>query len=91
MRKAENLPQSCALVTKSGNLNFLEISGLVQACNGTALYLPIYIYIYIYTHTHKSDPVTGPVWPRRWVAAALEGVEWSAARPGPTLPLGKTR
>ena len=31
------LPPSCAVVTKSGNLNFLEPSGSVQACNGTAL------------------------------------------------------
>ena len=46
-----------------------------------------------------SDPVTGPVWPRGWVevqlyssmTAALEGGEWSAARPGRTIPPGKTR
>ena len=31
------LPPSRAVVTKSGNLNFLEPSGPVQACNGTAL------------------------------------------------------
>ena len=37
MRKADNLPTSCAVVTKYGNLNFLEPSGPVQACNGTAL------------------------------------------------------
>ena len=37
MRKADNLPLSCAVVTKSGNLNFLEPSWPVQACNGTAL------------------------------------------------------
>ena len=37
MRKADNLPPSCVVVTKSGNLNFLETSGPVQACNGTAL------------------------------------------------------
>ena len=37
MRKADNLPPSCAVVTKSGNLNFLESSGPLQACNGTAL------------------------------------------------------
>ena len=37
MRKADNLPPSCAVVTKSGNINFLEPSGPVQACNGTAL------------------------------------------------------
>ena len=37
MRKADNLPPSCAVVTKPGNLNFLEPSEPVQACNGTAL------------------------------------------------------
>jgi len=37
MRKADNLPPSCAVVTKSGSLNFLEPSGPVEACNGTAL------------------------------------------------------
>jgi len=31
------LPPSCAVVTKSGNLNFLEPSGQLQACNGTDL------------------------------------------------------
>ena len=35
------LPPSCAVVTKSGNLNFLEPSGPVQACNGTALPLSL--------------------------------------------------
>jgi len=30
------LPPSCGVVMKSGNLNFLEPSGLLQACNGTA-------------------------------------------------------
>ena len=37
MRKADNLPPSCAVVKKSGTLNFLEPSGPVQACNSTAL------------------------------------------------------
>ena len=37
MRKGDNLPPSFAVVTKSGNLNFLEPSGPVQDCNGTAL------------------------------------------------------
>jgi len=43
VRKADNLPPSCAVVTKSGCLNFMEPSGPVQACNGTALpffYIP---------------------------------------------------
>ena len=30
------LPPPCAVVMKSGNLNFLEPPGLPQACNGTA-------------------------------------------------------
>ena len=34
-----NLPPSCAVVTESGSLNFLEPSGPVQACNGTDLSL----------------------------------------------------
>jgi len=36
MRNADNLPPSCAVVMKSGSLNFLEPSGPLQACNGTA-------------------------------------------------------
>ena len=43
--------------------------------------------------------VTGPVWPRRWVevklysfmTVALEGGEWSAARPDSTLPRVRLR
>ena len=31
------LPPSCAIVMESGNRNFLEPSGPLQACNGTAL------------------------------------------------------
>ena len=53
MRKADNLPPSCAVVMKSENLNFLEPSGPLQACNGTAFYqqmcnlLEIYSYMYL--------------------------------------------
>jgi len=50
VRKADNLPLYCAVVTKSGNFNFLEPSGPVQACNGTALPLPLYIYVCVYIH-----------------------------------------
>ena len=45
MRKADNLPPNYAAVTKSGNLNFLEPSGPLQACNGTGFTLYI-ILIY---------------------------------------------
>jgi hypothetical protein len=36
------LPPSCAVVMKSVNLNFLEPSGTLKACNGTALPYPFY-------------------------------------------------
>ena len=35
------LPPSCAVVMKSGNLNFLEPSGPLQSCNGAALPLDV--------------------------------------------------
>ena len=35
VRKADNLPTSFAVVTKSGNLNFLEPCGPLRAFNGT--------------------------------------------------------
>jgi hypothetical protein len=39
MRKADNLTTIlCAVVMKSGNLNFLETSGPPQICNGTDLH-----------------------------------------------------
>jgi hypothetical protein len=41
VRKADNLPPSCADVMKSGGLNLLEPCGPVQACNGTALPLSL--------------------------------------------------
>ena len=39
------LPPSCAVVMKSGNPNFLEPCGPLQACNGTALPLPFNIKV----------------------------------------------
>ena len=36
------LPPPCAVVMKSGNLNFLEHSGPLQACNGTDILFYIY-------------------------------------------------
>jgi len=43
VRKADNLPSYCAVVAKSGNLNFLEPFGHVQACNG--IDLPFIMYV----------------------------------------------
>jgi len=48
VRKADNLTPFCAAVTKSGNLNFLEPSGPLQACNGAPLPLfneDLYAYV----------------------------------------------
>jgi len=38
VRKADNLTPCWAVFMKSGNLNFLEPSGPIQACNGTAFF-----------------------------------------------------
>ena len=46
VRKADKLKSPCAVVMKSGNLNFLEPSGPLQACNGTDLFLPLCVYIH---------------------------------------------
>ena len=52
------LPPSCAVVMKSANLNFLEPSWPLQACDGTALpFFTLYIYIYIYINTHTNTCV----------------------------------
>jgi hypothetical protein len=43
---------------KSGNLNFLEPSGPLQACNGTALPLPLPVVAYTYTNTELPKAAT---------------------------------
>jgi hypothetical protein len=48
------LPPSCSIVMKSGNLNFLEPSGPLQACNGTDS--PFYLFV---THLEpRQNPRT---------------------------------
>jgi len=59
------LPPSCAVVVKSGNLNFLETSGPLQACNGTALPLYIYIYISLYIYITNHRPSDIPLHPTK--------------------------
>jgi len=46
--KADNIPPSCAVVTKSGRPNFLEPCGPVQACNGTALPFTLSLQIQVW-------------------------------------------
>ena len=55
------LPPSCAVVMRSGNLNFLEPSGPLQACNGTAFpFLPCYLvprrFKYLLQHLILEHP-----------------------------------
>ena len=52
------LPPSCAVVMKFGNLNFLEPSGPLQTCNGTALPLPFYSVqiVYVNSTTTRAPP-----------------------------------
>ena len=46
------LPPSCAVVTKSGSLNFLEPFGPLQPCNGTAL---PFFFTYLYSQNCKKS------------------------------------
>ena len=55
------LPPSCAVVVKSGNLNFLEPSGPLQACNGTDLPLPFRWYKDRFTLRSLYSQVESPV------------------------------
>jgi len=52
VRKAGNLRPSCPVVTKSGDLNFLEPSGPVQTCNGT-----VYLYLYLLSECGPGSSV----------------------------------
>ena len=48
------LPPFCALVTKSGNLSFLENSGQLRACNWTALQLGCHPVAVVNLHVNKT-------------------------------------
>ena len=50
------LPPSCAVVMKSGNLNFPEPSGPLQACNRSALPLPLPFFACIIVQASYSCP-----------------------------------
>jgi len=62
VRKVDNLPPSCTVVTKSGNLNFLEPFGPVQAYKGTALPLPFTftscMYVMPASEVRESNSIT---------------------------------
>jgi len=58
------LPPACTVAMKSGNLNFLEPSGPLQACNGTALpfYIPILPFINTTGKPHLNIPLHKFAW-----------------------------
>ena len=59
---ADNLPTSCAVVTKSVNLNFLELSEPLRACNGTVLPLIYKVKWRSWlSHCATSRKVAGPI------------------------------
>jgi len=65
--KADNLPPSCTVVTKFGNLNFLEPSGPLRACNGTALPLPFTVCdIFDSIKKKTTEPMCAEVTPQRF-------------------------
>ena len=75
MRKADSLPPSCAVVMKSGNLNFLEPSGPLQTSNGAAL--PFYskgkCSVAVFSKL-GSRPTAGLRGVLHWFAAAVLSV-----------------
>ena len=52
------LPTSCAFVMKSGNLNYLEPSGPLQACNGNALLCFALLIRAVLSYTHFTKTYT---------------------------------
>jgi len=60
----EILLLKCLTICTSVTIKLLKPKFLKLACDPK---LFIYIYIHIYIYKGKSDPVTGPVWPRGWV------------------------
>ena len=59
MPKADNLPPSCAVVTKCGNFNFLEPSGPSRPVM-ELLYL--YLFTYVYQCILRSQTVPFHIW-----------------------------
>ena len=74
------LPPSCAVVMKSKNLNFLEHSGPLQACNGTALPSPCIKFILWLKSKVPEMKMSTDVFPVLHLAAIVFGVTGSLSR-----------
>jgi len=79
VRKADNLPPSCAVVMKSGNPNFLEPSGPIQAFNGTAFCVSLMYELYLLTPNDDYSGRTAPLTSKRcilYIYSANKGTEY---------------
>jgi hypothetical protein len=82
------LPPSCAVVMKSGNLNFLEPSGPLEACNGTALPLRLAMgQVFLLVLHCSSVSIISPllhtnisfVYHRLWILAIESISRWNTS------------
>ena len=63
---------------KSGNLNFLEPSGPVQVCNGTALPLPLHaLTIHSHPQSHADSRLHGALPPFPLYSFMLQPVDFT--------------
>ena len=69
------LPPLCAVVMKSGNLNFLEPSGPLQACNGTDLPYTKRQRREVLSLSRQTECTRSGSWRR----SALDAGEWSTS------------
>ena len=81
---ADNLPPSCAVVTKSGNLNFLELSGPLQVCNGdcfTFMKCISWIINYLKSLMHGVTMKNTKLWRKVWQEREIKLlVKWNFNR-----------
>jgi hypothetical protein len=56
---------------KSGNLNFLEPSGPLQDCNGTALAFPVVLQENKVRHDDRYFEMRARVYPRAYIASKI--------------------
>jgi len=83
------LPPSCAVVMKSGNPNFLEPSGSLQACNGTAV--PVLQINYTYIQTKVKMWLPHAPWLEPSISTDLQLFQFISTPPpkccGPTMAM----
>ena len=85
MRKADNLPPSCAVVTKSGNLNFLEPSGHLGPVTGL-IYLLLHFHLsFCPTHIQAIPELVSLLKVKFALEEATNAHRFSSTRSSPTV------